>query len=169
MRRSPIPSLILCLILALLLLFPCTPYGQRVIRYYFPSVNFNEEALLSSGPGSPEPETPPPEQEQTDYSYYTVLREELSGSYLLVSLFTPGEEISAETLAGIHRLGIPLSLTLQEDGSAELLIFDQKTQLQVDLDRMLITAEGLRLPFFYQNGKLTVQEDRSYLVFEKQP
>ena len=71
MKRSPIPSMILCLILALLLLFPCTPYGQRVIRYYFPSVNLNEEALLSSAAKSPAPETSPPVQEQTEVPDYS--------------------------------------------------------------------------------------------------
>ncbi len=173
MKRSPIPGLLLCLLLSLVLLFPCTPYGQELLQRYFPSVNLRESALLSSGsedsrfPADSPPEADPPPD--SPFLYYSVLREELPGEYVLVSLFTPGEEIPEESLTAMRRLGIPLSLTLQEDGSAELRVFDRTDSLLFDSDRMLADADGETLPFFYQEGRLTLLEDRSYLVFEKQP
>ena len=181
MKTNPIPGLILCLLAALLLLLPCTPYGKNLVQDIFPSVNFREESLLSSRPGSgqPDPASPGaslPQEEAPDIRdaeedrdiYTTVLLEELPGEYLLVTLFTPEETIPEDTLSAIHRIGIPLRLTIREDGSAELQIFDQSSVLQLDLGSLQLTADGVQLPFFYHAGRLTVQEGRSYLVFEKQ-
>ena len=95
--------------------------------------------------------------------------EELPGEYLLTALFSEQQRLTESDLAGIHERGIPLRLTVRDDGTASLSIFDTWAELEVNTDAMYLLYNGQSFPFFYENGILTVWDSGSRAVFKKSP
>ena len=157
-KRVLAAAVILLLVLLLLAALFFTAEGHRVIRMLFPSANLNENLILL--PGNSEEEPP---------AYTTSLSNELPGVYLLLSVRSHDLELSDEDLAAIRSLGVPMKLVLSEDGSAALTIFDLNLSLTCDADRMLLRFGPEVCSFFYQDGRLTLWEDGTRLIFEKEP
>ncbi len=85
------------------------------------------------------------------------LKDDLPGVYALTALFSDELRLTESELSVLRERGIPLTLTIRDDGTVSLLIFDMQTELRADFP----------YPFFFQNGSLTVWDSGSRAVFEK--
>ena len=95
------------------------------------------------------------------------LKNDLPGVYVLTALFSDELRLTESELSVLRERGIPLTLTIRDDGAVSLLIFDMQTELRADFDAMFFLADGHPYPFFFQNGSLTVWDSGSRAVFEK--
>ena len=95
------------------------------------------------------------------------LKDDLPGVYVLTALFSDELRLTESELSVLRERGIPLTLTIRDDGAVSLLIFDMQTELRADFDAMFFLADGHPYPFFFQNGSLTVWDSGSRAVFEK--
>ena len=95
------------------------------------------------------------------------LKDDLPGVYALTALFSDELRLTESELSVFRESGIPLTLTIRDDGTVSLLIFDMQTELRADFDAMFFLADGHPYPFFFQNGRLTVWDSGSRAVFEK--
>ena len=95
------------------------------------------------------------------------LKNDLPGVYVLTALFSDELWLTESELSVLRERGIPLTLTIRDDGAVSLLIFDMQTELRADFDAMFFLADGHPYPFFFQNGSLTVWDSGSRAVFEK--
>ena len=107
--------------------------------------------------------------EETEEVPVLSLQEELPGEYILTALFSDELRLSETDLAGLHERGIPLGLTIRDDGTAYLSIFDAQAGLEVNTDAMYLFYYGQSYPFFYENGILTVWDSGNRAVFKKAP
>lgn len=112
----------------------------------------------------PPAETPAAEEEALPV---LSLKEELPGEYVLTALFSDELRLSEPNLTALRERGVPLTLTVRDDGTASMSIFDTRTELAADFDAMFFLADGHPFPFFYQNGSLTVWDSGSRAVFMK--
>ena len=83
------------------------------------------------------------------------LKDDLPGVYALTALFSDELRLTESELSVFRESGIPLTLTIRDDGTVSLLIFDMQTELRADFDAMFFLADGHPYPFFFQNGSLT--------------
>lgn len=114
------------------------------------------------------PDLPPEVSTEVSEEIFVLpLKEELAGSYVLTALFSDELQLSESELTTFRERGIPLNLTLENDGTASLAIFDTRIELEVDPDGMLLLGGGQSFPFFYQDGRLTVWDAGSRAVFVK--
>ena len=167
MKHSPIPALLICLLLCFLLLFPATPYGDRLFDSVFPDGNRDEASMI---PQAQESEDKPPSSAPTflPADFFSSVREELPGRYDLISLYTLSEEFSDEMLTSLRQLGIPMVLILNSDGTAFLHIFDQAASLDLDTDHMMISMSGRTLPFYYSEGIIRIQDGDEFMIFRRE-
>ena len=146
-------------LLVLLLLLPFTDYGQSILKLAAEPAN-REELLAVPPPPAPEPEAEPEPSP-------AVVPPDFVGEYVLISVSGGGDDISEEDLARIRGLGIPLSLVIREDGSAQLEIFDETTKL-FWTDGVLSEQDGSgHCSFLFEDGRLTLTEDEAIFLFEK--
>lgn len=113
---------------------------------------------------NPPTEAPAAEEEEPPV---LSLKDDLPGEYALTALFSEDLRLTASELGILRERGIPLTLTIRDDGTASLLIFDTQAELRADFDAMFFLADGHPLPFFFQDGRLTVWDSGSRAVFEK--
>lgn len=145
-RLLLISSLLLVLLAALLLILPrLIPHTEELV--FHPPVEAPVEAE----------ESPP----------VVSLKEDLPGEYALTALFSDELQLSEPELTALRERGIPLTLTIRDDGTASLSIFDMQAELRADFDAMFFLSDGHPFPFFYQGGSLTVWDSGSRAVFEK--
>ncbi len=167
MKNRTTLCVLLFLLFALALLYPYTLDGEQVPEPVYSAGNYAEEELIPPPTPEPTPEPTPVPAPLPLSAFYTELRDELPGRYELVSFRTAGEEFSDTTLDRLRKLGFPMAMELHADGSAILGIFDQAILLEVDTDRMLVSAGGRISPFFYLAGRLRIQDGEDAMVFEK--
>jgi len=148
-KHLAIPFLLLVLLAALILIIP-----RVAVR--------TQEA-----PPDPPAESNTEETEESEDVYVLSLKDELAGDYVLTALFSDGQRLSEEELAPLRERGIPLGLTLREDGTVTLAIFDTVTEMEANIDAMFFSGGGQAFPFFYQDGVLTVWDSGSRAVFKK--
>ena len=150
-------ALAICLLLAFLCFFLlCTDVGHNLLLKLFPSVDLGENLVLWNI-----------KHEEELPVVSLPLSKELPGTYVLVEITSPDFSISADELAAIRSLGIPLQLELLEDGSAVINVFDMNRHMVCDADNMLFRSDEESLFFFYLDGSLTIVDGDSHLVFEK--
>ena len=155
--KKQLLALAVCFLIVVLCFFLlCTDIGHNIILRLFPSANLGENLILWHV--MHEEESPMDTQQ---------LSEELPGTYTLVEIMSPEFSLSADELAAIRNLGIPLQLTLTADGSAVMTVFDLKTEMVCDADSMLFRTGDENLFFFYQKGILTIVDGEYRMVFEK--
>ena len=155
--KKQLLALVVCFLVVVLCFFLlCTDIGHDFILRLFPSANLGENLILWHARHE---EEAPMDSEQ--------LSEELPGIYALVEITSPEFSLSADELAAIRNLGIPLQLMLSADGSAVMTVFDLKTEMVCDTDSMLFRTGDENLFFFYQKGTLTIVDGENRMVFEK--
>ena len=115
------------------------------------------------------------------------LTEELVGSYTLVDM--PGAEIPGlEDLTGIFdelpydidiefdtpmlvkmmaAMGMPCTMEIREDGTANLNLFGSGGELEFDFDTLTASVNGTSIQCSYEDGLLTFPVEGLTLVFEK--
>ncbi len=164
MTRNRLLAILLPLLI-LLLLLPFTEYGHRILAeaaepanredslHPLPSVETDPEPLSAS---EPEPDSSPVNPVP-----------DFVGDYGLISISGAVSDIRDEDLALIRSLGIPLSLTIHEDGIACLEIFDEAKDLVWTETCLLDNGGAQQYPFQYTDGLLTVQEDDLLFIFKK--
>ena len=147
-----IPVLLLALLAALFLILP----------KYIPHT---EEPVLDRLV-----EKMPDDTEETDHSEEIPVpspEEALVGEYVLTALFSGEQRFSEPDLAVLRERGVPLGLTVRDDGTASLSIFDIQAELEVNTDAMFFFRSGQPFPFFFEDGILTVWDSGSRAVFQK--
>ena len=152
---------ILLPLLMLLLLLPFTEYGQNILLLLTEPANredfLNNMSTVTS-------ETKPTPKTETSSAFKAP---EFVGEYTLVSVTGEGDDIRDEDLALIRRLGIPLSLVIREDGSAQLDIFDH-SEKPIWAGHSLFEPDGnSQYRFHYKNGRLALRQGEISLLFEK--
>ena len=158
MRKSLL-VLAVCLLLTILCFYLlCTDIGHDFILKLFPTADLSENLVIWNI------------KQKEEFPVDSLpLSEELPGIYMLVEITSPELSLSADKLAAIRSLGIPLELELLEDGSAILSVFDLKTEMAFDADNMLFRTGNADLFFFYRDGVLTVVDGEEHMVFERTP
>lgn len=150
----------------LLILFLSVALLAALILIVPRSIPRTEEPVLALPVEEERTETEPENAEEVPV---LSLQEELPGEYLLTALFSDEQRLSETDLTGLHERGIPLGLTVRDDGTASLSIFDIRAELEVNTDAMYLLCNGQSFPFFYENGILTVWDSGSRAVFQKCP
>ncbi len=164
MTRNRLLAVLLPL-LVLLLLLPFTEYGHRILAEAAVPAN-REDAPhpLPSVETDPEPVSDPePEPDSSPVNPVP----DFVGEYELISISGAVSDIRDEDLALIRSLGIPLSLTIHENGSACLEIFDEAKDLVWAETCLLENGGTKRYSFHYREGYLTLQEDDLLFIFKK--
>lgn len=148
-------------LLMLLLLLPFTEYGQSILSLLTKPANREDFLSITSAV------TPKPEPTPRSDPFSAAKTPDFVGEYNLVSISGDGDDIQDEDLALIRSLGIPLSLIIQEDGYAQLDIFDRSEKL-VWAGHSLFEPDGSsQYRFRYKSGLLTLRQDELSMIFEK--
>ena len=167
MKHKTFYYLVFFQLIALALLFPYTPNGQKATGHFFPGGNFGEDILISALEEMPTEDTAVLSPSVSYSDYYRDIRGELPGLYDLISIHTDDDTLSDELISHLHALGVPMMLELHADGSSIFGVFDQAITPEYDADRMLFLSDGNALPFFYLDNMLRIQEGEFHLIFEK--
>ena len=164
MKNNTFRTLILCFLLSVLFLLPCTPYGKHMISLFTDNRTADVIILSDTDSGSKAESDLPPVSLS---SFYSRQADDLPGYYDLVFLQSKEDAFSEKMLTQFRQLGIPLILNLEPDGTAILAIFDQAVSMCYQADSMLISMEGKYVPFYYLDGILRIQDNQEYMVFKK--
>lgn len=93
------------------------------------------------------------------------------GSYQLVDLAADGLDDVADQLELLIKMGMAPTLTVEEDGSAEMDLFGTSYSFQLDFDKMTVTLDsdlgGESVPFEYENGRITISYEDNLMVFQR--
>jgi hypothetical protein len=61
--------------------------------------------------------------------------------------------------------GLDLALEVRADGAAELNLFGDIMQVEVDMENMKMRLNDSEVPFTYEDGKLTLEQSTGDMVF----
>ena len=92
------------------------------------------------------------------------------GSWKLTGMTENGEAISQDDMALMEAFGMTVSLTVSEDGNFELMYFGESqkgTWEAKSATEASFTVEGDTVPATLKDGKLTLSESGTELIFEK--
>lgn len=93
-----------------------------------------------------------------------------AGRYDLYSMTTDGETMTMKDMEEMYKemdMEAPeMYLELNEDGTGKLVMGDEDTQ-EVEWKDGVITADGEDVKYTIEDGKLTMEEDDTKMVFEK--
>ncbi len=91
------------------------------------------------------------------------------GPYVMVGIASEEEGDMTEQLAILAALDMAPTLTIDEDGKGELELFGEKLVMTFDFEAMTFTSEEDEeaVPFIYENGKLTLEQDGNSLQFAR--
>lgn len=92
------------------------------------------------------------------------------GSWKLTGMTENGEAISQDDMAMMEAFGMTVSLTVSEDGNFELMYFGESqkgTWEAKSATEASFTVEGDTVSATLKDGKLTLSESGTDLVFEK--
>lgn len=93
--------------------------------------------------------------------------EEIPGTYTLINMIGEGLENMEESLRAMANMGMTATLTVAEDGSATLDLFDEQSELSFDFDAGIAAADGETLPFALEDGVLILGDEESALIFSR--
>ena len=93
-----------------------------------------------------------------------------AGRYDLYSMTTDGETMTMKYMEDMYKeMGMDapeMYLELNEDGTGKLVMDDEDTQ-EVEWKDGVITLDGEDAEYTVEDGKLTMEEDGTVIVFEK--
>lgn len=92
------------------------------------------------------------------------------GQWKLTEMTENGEAVSADDMAMLDSLGMTIDLTVNEDGTFDLIFFgeSQKGDWEAkSATEATFTIEGDSVPATLKDGKLTLSESDVSMTFEK--
>ena len=90
----------------------------------------------------------------------------ITGYYEMTGMVNGGEPMDQATFDQVKELGLPLCMDVYEDGTAELNVLGEITELTYDVDAMKFYIDKEELDFTYEEGVLTLVQDDNSLTFE---
>ena len=94
-------------------------------------------------------------------------KEDVVGTYELVSMSTDDNSVNTQTIEGLRQLGFVSTLEMKEDGTAEMNVYGKKMTLTYDLNKMVFKADGDMVPFTFEDGRITFTQDGNSMTFQK--
>ena len=93
------------------------------------------------------------------------------GPYAMTALITEDQGDQTEALSALSLIGLPPTLTIEENGDAHLELFGTTMELHFDFDTVTVTSEeeDEELDFSYENGTLHIEEDGNSMTFRRIP
>ncbi len=93
---------------------------------------------------------------------------DMAGHYKVESVDSEGGSgITAEELENMENLQMTMSLDLYEDNTGTLDLFGQIVELTYDPKKLTVTIEEQEVPFTYEEGKITIEQDGTKMVFAR--
>ena len=155
MKKRVLPVLLCLLLLALAVFLLLDQTGSAPLHGLFSPANKEEHFPEPQGNSSVnlyEGETAPSALQP--------------GTYYLTAAEAPDFTLSGELISAIRRLGIPLELEVNADGTAALRIFDRNWVMTWDAEQLFFLYQNESLPFSFRDGILTLWDGEIRLNFE---
>ena len=113
--------------------------------------NIDTIMVFAPGSDSPAPVSPPVSDDGS-----------IVGSYRAVKLLEGGQEYDEEKIAAMEAIGLKLRLHIFSDGTAVLDMYGEKSEFEWDED--WFEAEGDVMPYYYDNGILTLGDKQEFQI-----
>ena len=93
---------------------------------------------------------------------------ELVGSYVLTGIAGEGFDITPEILELFQKLGLSITLTVNEDGSAVMELLDETEQMRFNFAERTVIIDGELYSYAYQDGSIFIDFGDGGLTFSKE-
>ena len=89
----------------------------------------------------------------------------ITGYYEMTGMVNGGEAMDQATFDQVKEMGLPLCMDVYKDGTAELNVLGDITELTYDVDAMKFYIDKEELDFTYEEGVLTLTQNDDSLTF----
>ncbi|MBR3153156.1 MAG: hypothetical protein IKF52_06135 [Clostridia bacterium] len=90
---------------------------------------------------------------------------EVVGKYDLIEMSEGDETYTESDLETLKTMGLSITMELKDDGTGVMTMYGEDEEFEYDEKN--ITVNGVKTEYKYKDGKLTVEEDDTKMVFEK--